>query len=114
MANAVNSNQEEYGVMFVAIHHNITDPKGWEETTSQIGPMVEQGKLPKGLKAISYLPSTDGRRADCLWETDSVDNLKRFLEPLTSKAAKNEYFQINADQAFGLPGQATEHAVAHR
>jgi hypothetical protein len=100
--------------MFVAIHHNITDPKKWEETTSQIGPMVEQGKLPKGLKALSYLPSTDGRRADCLWEADSLDNLKRFLEPLTSKAAKNEYFQINAEQAFGLPGHAPEHAAAHR
>ena len=52
--------------MFVAIHHNITDPKTWEESTSQIGPMVEQGRLPKGLKAVSYLPSTDGRRADCV------------------------------------------------
>jgi hypothetical protein len=98
--------------MFVAIHHNITDSKTWEGITSQIGPMVQQGRLPKGLKAVSYLPSTDGRRADCLWEADSVDNLKRFLEPLTSKAAKNEYFQINTEQAFGLPVHAQEQAAA--
>jgi len=98
--------------MFVAIHHNITDPKTWEETTSQIGPMVEQGRLPKGLKAVFYLPSTDGRKADCVWEADSLDNLKRFLEPLTSKAARNEYFQINTEQAFGLPVHAEEHATA--
>jgi hypothetical protein len=100
--------------MFVAIHHNISDPKLWEESTSQIGPMVEQGRLPKGIKPLYYLPSTDGRRADCVWETDSVDSLKRFLEPLTSKAARNEYFQINTEQAFGLPVHAPEHAAAHR
>ena len=98
--------------MFVAIHHNITDPKTWEETTSQIGPMVEQGRLPKGLKAVFYLPSTDGRKADGAWETDSVDNLKRFLEPLTSKAARNEYFQINTEHAFGLPTHEREQAAS--
>ena len=98
--------------MFVAIHHNITDPKKWEETTSQIGPMVEQGKLPRGLKPLFYLPSIDGRRADCLWEADSVDSLKRFLDPMISTVAKNEYFQVNAEQAFGLPEHAQEHAGA--
>ena len=98
--------------MFIAIHHNIRDPKAWEETTSQIGPMIEQGRLPKGVKPLFYLPATDGRRADCLWEADSMDNLKRFLDPLTSSAARNEYFEINAEQAFGLPVQATEPATA--
>ena len=58
--------------MFIAIHHDITDPKAWEETTSQIGPMIEQGRLPKGLKPLYHLPGTDGRRADCLWESDSI------------------------------------------
>ena len=99
--------------MFIAIHHNITDPKAWEETVNQIGPMIEQGKLPKALKPVHYLPAADGRRADCLWEADSIDTLKRFLEPLTSKAARNEYFQINTERAFGLPVPAAEHAATH-
>jgi len=98
--------------MFVAIHHSITDPKKWEEATSKIGPMVMQGRLPKGLKGISYLPSTDGRQANCLWEADSLENLKRFLDPLTTPAARNEYFQINAEHAFGLPAHAQETAQA--
>lgn len=89
--------------MFVAINHTISDPKKWEESTSKIGAMVEGGKLPKGLKALFFLPSTDGRKADCVWEVDSLENLKRFLDPLTLPAAKNEYFQINAEHAFGLP-----------
>lgn len=99
--------------MFVAIHHNITDPKRWEESTSQIGPMVEQGRLPKGLKALFYLPSTDGRKADCVWETDTLENLKRFLEPMISESAQNEYFQINVEHAFGLPVSKQEQVAAH-
>jgi hypothetical protein len=98
--------------MFVAIHHNITDPRKWEEATSKIGPMIMQGQLPKGLKGISYLPSTDGRQANCLWEADSVENLKRFLDPLTTSAARNEYFQVSAEHAFGLPEHARETAGA--
>ena len=98
--------------MFIAIHHNIRDPKAWEETTNQIGPMIEEGRLPRGVKPLFYLPAADGHRADCLWEADSMETLKQFLDPLTSKAARNDYIEINAEQAFGLPAQATESAAA--
>ena len=99
--------------MFVVIHHQITDPKKWDELTGQIGTAIEQGLLPKGLKALFYLPSTDGRRADCLWEADSVENLKRFLDPQTGTAARNEYMQINVEHALGLPVQSPEHVAVH-
>jgi hypothetical protein len=99
--------------MVVSIHHQITDPKKWEEIVSKIGPMVEQGKMPKGLKPLFYLPSTDGHKADCVWEGGSLEEVKRFLEPLTSSAARNEYMQINADQAMGLPSATPEHAGHH-
>jgi hypothetical protein len=99
--------------MFVTIHHSITDPKKWEEAGNKIFPMVEQGRLPKGLKALSYLPSTDGRKADCLWEADSLDNLKKFLDPLTNTAARNEYIQISAEHSFGLPVSKAEPVAAH-
>ena len=99
--------------MIVAIHHTITDPKKWEAATSKIGPMVEEGRLPKGLKALFYLPSADGRRADCVWEADSLENLKRFLDPQTLPAAKNEYFQINVEHAFGLTVSQPERVATH-
>ncbi len=89
--------------MFVAIHHTITDPQKWDALATKIGETVEQGKLPKGLKALFYFPSMDGRQADCVWEVDSMDNLRKFIDPQTTAAAKNEYFQINTEHAFGLP-----------
>jgi hypothetical protein len=97
--------------MIVAINHSITDPKKWEEAGGKIFPMIQEGKLPQGIKALCYLPASDGRKANCVWEANSVEELKRFLEPLTSPAARNEYFQVNADQAMGLP--VGEHAAVH-
>ena len=91
--------------MHVSVHHIITDPQKWEQVTKKMTAAVEQGRLPQGLKALMYLPGADGRKADCLWEAQSVDGFKNFLEPQTSSAARNEYFQINSGAAFGLPGQ---------
>jgi len=67
--------------------------------------MLEQGRLPQGLKGLMYLPGTDGRKADCVWEAQSLDALKNFLDREIGTAARNDYFQINTAAAFGLPGQ---------
>ena len=90
--------------MFVTIHHQITDPKKWEKATTGLMNLIQQSQLPSGLKALMFLPATDGRRADCLWEADSLEHLKAFLEPETGQAARNDYFQVSAQAAVGLPG----------
>ena len=89
--------------MHISVHHTITDPQRWEQLTQKMMAMVEEGRLPQGLKGLMYLPSADGRKADCLWEAPSVDALKNFLDRETGTAARNEYFQINSETAFGLP-----------
>lgn len=91
--------------MHVSVHHTITDPQQWAQITKNMTAMVEQGKLPQGLKGLMYLPATDGRKADCLWEAQSVDALRSFLDREIGTAARNDYFQINTEAAFGLPGQ---------
>ena len=100
--------------MYVAIHHSITDSKKWDEMVKKLEPVIEGGKLPQGVKALFYLPSTDGRRADCFWQADSIDSLKRFLDPYVAGASKDEYFQVNAELAFGLPQMTQEPVVAAR
>jgi hypothetical protein len=91
--------------MHVSVHHIISDPQRWEQVTKNITALVEQGRLPQGLKALMYLPGTDGRKADCVWEAQSLDTLKNFLDREIGSAARNDYFQINTEAAFGLPGQ---------
>ena len=98
--------------MYFTVHHTITDAKKWDQVTKGVKAMTEQGRLPQGLKGLMYLPSTDGRRADCVWEANTLDSLKGFLDRETGMAAKNEYVPINADAAFGLPGHEMAHQVA--
>jgi DNA polymerase/3'-5' exonuclease PolX len=91
--------------MHVSVHHIITDPKKWEQVTQNMMAAIEQGRLPQGLKALMYLPGTDARKADCLWEAQSLDTLRNFLDREIGTAARNDYFQINTATAFGLSGQ---------
>ena len=98
--------------MYVSVHHTITDPQKWDQTTRNIMAMTEQGRLPQGLKGLMYLPAQNGRKADCVWEANSLDALKNFLERETKAAAQNEYIEIKADAAFGLPGQEAMHKAA--
>jgi hypothetical protein len=91
--------------MHVSVHHTIRDPQKWEQVTKNMMAALEQGRLPQGLKGLMYLPGSDGRKADCVWEAQSLDTLKNFLDREIGTAATNDYFQINTEAAFGLPNQ---------
>ena len=98
--------------MFVSIHHTIKDARKWDQTVKNVKAAMEQGQMPQGLKPLMYLPSADGRQANCLWEADSVESLKAFMDPGTGSAAQNEYYPINAQAAIGLPPQQAPRAAA--
>ena len=75
----------------------------WDRSEKNIMAMIEQHRLPAGLKPLEYLPSVDGRKADCVWETPSLGSLQKFIEGETAGAARNEYFQVKDEAAIGLP-----------
>jgi hypothetical protein len=89
--------------MHAVVHHTINDSAKWETTTQRIMSMIEQRRLPPGLKPLSYLPSVDGRKAVCVWEADSLKALREFLDRETTSAARNDYFEVNVEHAIGLP-----------
>jgi DNA polymerase/3'-5' exonuclease PolX len=65
--------------------------------------MIDQRRLPKGLKPLEYLPSVDGRKAVCVWEAVSLNALRQFIDRETADAARNDYFEVNVANAVGLP-----------
>ena len=89
--------------MHTVIHHTVNDSAKWEQSTQKIMSMIEQQKLPKGLKPLEFLPSVDGRKAVCVWEADSLNTLKDFVERETGAAARNDYFEVKTENAIGLP-----------
>jgi hypothetical protein len=88
--------------MHAVIRHYISDPVKWDRSVKHIMSMIEQQRLPSGFKPLEYLPSVDGRNADCLWEADSLGALQKFIDRETS-GARNECFEVNSGAAIGLP-----------
>jgi hypothetical protein len=83
--------------MYVIIQHNITSPaKFWE--------IVKGVKsVPEGTKLHSTIPSSDGKKAVCIWQAPSVASVKNFVEPAVGTLSSNEYFEVNEKDAMGLP-----------
>jgi hypothetical protein len=88
--------------MHVVVRHYVSDPLQWDRSTNNIMTMVEQHRLPAGVKPLQYLPSVDGRNADCVWEAESVLAIRTFIERETA-GARNEYFEVKSEAAIGLP-----------
>ena len=97
--------------MIVGIYHNISDPPKFGEVAMKIESVIKEGRLPRGIKALTFVPSTDGRKAFCLWEADSLSSLKSFLEPYTGSVARNDYFEVDTQKAENLPQEMVAHAV---
>ena len=98
------SNNETKGnqSMHAVIRHYISDPAKWDRTVKNIMSMIEQQRLPSGFKPLQYLPSADGRNADCVWEAQSLGALQKFMDRETA-GARNEYFEVKDEAAIGLP-----------
>src|SRR5688572_23535780 len=73
------------GSMHVVIQHRITDPErffaGDPEEVATGGP--------PGVKGRQFVVSQDRSAAVCLWEADSVESLRDYMEGLTGDSADN-------------------------
>jgi hypothetical protein len=84
--------------MYIVVKHNISNPaKFWDTAQASIP------TLPKDVKLHSTLPNREGSNAVCLWEANSIDAVKAAIEPLLGEISRNEYFEVDAKKAIGLP-----------
>ena len=90
--------------MYIGIYHTISDSKKWEQTLQNVTGKIEGGTLPSGMKPTFFLPATNQRTTFCVWEADSVDTVRKFIDQETGTAARNEYFEVDTKNAIGLPG----------
>ena len=59
--------------------------------------------LPKGMKLHKVLPNADGSKAVCLWEAGRLDEVKSFVQSSVGQFSTNEFFEVEAKKAVGLP-----------
>ena len=84
--------------MYIVAIHAIDDPKTFWEAAQ-----VVLAELPEGTTVHSTIPNEDGSRAVCLWESGSVDTVRGIVEGAAGHVSRNEYFEVNAENAVGLP-----------
>ena len=46
----------------------------------------------------------------CLWEADSLDSVRAYLDELSVGAAQNSFFEVGLEHAIGIPEPITETA----
>lgn len=83
--------------MYIAIEHDIHDPAGFQRCAEQVFP------LPDGLHVHQFLPAEDLRRAACLYEAPSIEQLRGYLDPVLGAASTQRYFAVAEGHAIGLP-----------
>lgn len=84
--------------MYVVAKHRIKDA---ERFLSLAQLAAEQA--PQGVYGRQFCPSRDRTEAVCLWEADSVETVKDYLDSLAGEASENEYFQVGIEHAIGMP-----------
>jgi hypothetical protein len=89
--------------MHVGIHHIINDAQKWDENTQKLMTKVNDGNLPAGMKPVLFIPAVNKKTALCVWEADSVDSVRKFVDGETGSAARNEYFEADTKNSVGLP-----------
>jgi hypothetical protein len=93
--------------MFIVVHHTITDP----ETAFARGENLLAGNgAPAGVRAREFYPSRDKADVFCLWEGNSVEEVRDYVDATLGDASRNAYFEVDAEIARGLPGLATSRA----
>jgi hypothetical protein len=85
--------------MYLVVHHRVTDRDRFLATD----PHDIAGNAPAGVHVFHFLPARDFSAADCLWEADSLDALRDYLDPATRGFTENTYFEVDAERAMELP-----------
>lgn len=87
--------------MHIVVEHRIIDP---EKFSSMDAAEVAEGGSPAQLR--QFLPPKDGSVATCVWEADSTDSLREYLDPATAGVTENSYIEVDEENAIGLPEAA--------
>ena len=88
--------------MHVVIQHRINDP---EQFFAGDPEQVANGG-PPGVRGRQFFVSQDKSTAVCLWEADSVESLREYMDGLTGDSAENTYFEVDGEMSMGLPAGA--------
>jgi hypothetical protein len=93
--------------MYVAIVHQVKDAQAFLSRGERLD---DPSNAPPGVVPRQFCPSTDLTTATCVWEADSLDAARDYVDSTLGDSSENTYFEINTEYALGLPEPATTQA----
>ena len=82
--------------MYVVAQHTILD----REKAMEVGQALFSP--PAGITFHYFLPNPETSKAICLWEADSLETVKNLVDRTLGSTAKNEFFEVDTKNAWGL------------
>ena len=89
--------------MFVLVQHRARDRKRFWSTAEEA-----LSTIPENLKLHHSFAAKNGSRATCLWEADSVEAVRQYLEPLIGRFSTNRYAEAENREGIAMPSQLSE------
>jgi hypothetical protein len=97
--------------MLVVVQHTLTDPP----TAFARGERLQRSEgAPIGTRVLQFLPSQDGTLVTCLWESDSVEDVRSYVDATLGDSSRNLCYAVEEKAAFAaeLQGLAQRPAPA--
>ena len=58
------------------------------------------------MQVRKFYPSADQSAVICLWEANALDEVREYVDATLGDSSDNVYFEVDAEQALGLPEPA--------
>jgi hypothetical protein len=84
--------------MYVLVQHYVKDAQTFWSAVRHAVPT-----LPPFLTLHHVYPTPDGTHAVCVWEAESVRDVKAFLETYVGHASRNLYFTVENASGVATP-----------
>jgi hypothetical protein len=91
--------------MYIMVQHTISEPAVFWNA-------ADPRAMSPQIKLHHTFPTPDGTRAVCIWEAESVETLRNFLEPVIGRVSRNEYFHVENRDGFARPSRVPQAAAA--
>jgi hypothetical protein len=83
--------------MYVVVQHQFKDQ---QEAFSRGERLIKNEGAPRGVRGLQFYPSQDGSAATCLWEADSVESVRKYVDTTLGDSSENTCYEVDANQAF--------------
>lgn len=84
--------------MFVLVQHYVTDVQTFWSAVQHAIPT-----LPPYLRLHQCFPTPDGTHAVCVWEAQSIRDVRSFLETYVGHVGRTLYFPVENGHGIALP-----------